>query len=186
MKVTISAIILAYNERLHIRRCVENVRRVAQEVFVVDCYSTDGTQEIARACGATVVEHDWPGNQAEQLNWALENLPITGEWVLRQDADEYLTEALIAELQARLDELPSNAYEGWGAVVSEALEEGMGVIATAESGAGATILPSTHLFPCGDITSLPTLLHKEFPLVSIGDWTAKKATAYILAEDEIR
>ena len=105
MKVTISAIILAYNERLHIQRCVENVRRVAQEVFVVDCHSTDGTQEIARACGATVVEHDWPGNQAEQLNWALENLPITGDWVLRLDADEYLTEALIAELQSRLDTL---------------------------------------------------------------------------------
>ena len=106
MKSKISAIILAYNERLHIQRCVENVRRVAQEVFVVDCHSTDGTQEIARACGAVVVEHDWPGNQADQLNWALENLPITGDWVLRLDADEYLTEALIAELQARLDALP--------------------------------------------------------------------------------
>lgn len=44
--MTVSAIILAYNERLHIRRCVENVRRVAQEVFVVDCHFTDGTQEI--------------------------------------------------------------------------------------------------------------------------------------------
>ena len=100
-----SAIILAYNERLHIQRCVENVRRVAQEVFVVDCHSTDGTQEIARACGATVVEHDWPGNQAEQLNWALENLPITGDWVLRQDADEYLSEELIQEINGRVGRL---------------------------------------------------------------------------------
>lgn len=100
--MTVSAIILAYNERLHIQRCVENVRRVAQEVFVVDCHSTDGTQEIARACGATVVEHDWPGNQAEQLNWALEHLPITGDWVLRQDADEYLSEELIQEINGRV------------------------------------------------------------------------------------
>ena len=105
--MTISAIILAYNERLHIQRCVENVRRVAQEVFVVDCHSTDGTQEIARACGATVVEHDWPGNQAEQLNWALENLPITGDWVLRQDADEYLSEELIQEINGRVSHLDS-------------------------------------------------------------------------------
>ena len=36
---------------------------------------------------------------------------------------------------------PSNGYEGWGAVVSEALEEGMLVYASCESGAGATILP---------------------------------------------
>ena len=100
--MSISAIVLTYNERLHIRRCVENVRQVAQEVFVVDCHSTDGTQEIARECGATVVEHDWPGNQAEQLNWALEHLPITGEWVLRQDADEYLTPALVEEMKTHL------------------------------------------------------------------------------------
>lgn len=50
--------------------------------------------------------------------------------------------------------LPSNAYEGWGAVVSEALEERMGVIATAECGSGATLLPPEWLFPCGDIGAL--------------------------------
>lgn len=106
MKSKVSVVILAYNERLHIRRCIENVRQVAQEIFVVDCHSTDGTQEIARECGATVVEHDWPGLYAVQFNWALENLPITGDWVLRLDADEYLTEALIAEILARLNALP--------------------------------------------------------------------------------
>ena len=104
MKAKVTVVILAYNERLHIRRCVENVRRVAQEVFVVDCHSTDGTQAIARECGATVVEHDWPGNQAEQLNWALEHLPIRGDWILRQDADEYLTPALVEEIKTRLGE----------------------------------------------------------------------------------
>lgn len=107
MRSTISVIILSYNERLHIRRCIENVRQVAQEIFVVDCHSTDGTQEIARECGATVVEHDWPGLYAVQFNWALENLPITGDWVLRLDADEYLTENLKQEIVERLDTLPN-------------------------------------------------------------------------------
>ena len=39
--------------------------------------------------------------------------------------------------------LASNAYEGWGAVVSEALEEGMRVLGTFEAGASAAILPVT-------------------------------------------
>lgn len=81
--------------------------------------------------------------------------------------------------------LPSNAYEGWGAVVSEALEEGMQVIASIESGSGATILPSTHLFSCGDIAALVTMLHNDLPPVSIGCWTAKEATSYILEGNEI-
>ena len=99
---TLSVVILTYNERLHIRRCIERVRPVATEIFVIDCHSTDGTQEIARELGATVVEHDWPGNQAAQFNWALDNLPLTGDWVLRLDADEYLDAATLRDLPAFL------------------------------------------------------------------------------------
>lgn len=107
MTSTLSVIILTYNERLHIRRCIENIRPLATEIFVVDCHSTDGTQAIARSLGATVVEHDWPGNQAEQLNWALVHLPLSGDWMLRLDADEYLTDVLKNELASRLDMLPA-------------------------------------------------------------------------------
>ncbi len=106
MKSTLSVIILTFNERLHIRRCIERVRPIATEIFVVDCHSTDGTQAIARALGATVVEHDWSGLYAVQFNWALDNLPIAGDWVLRLDADEYLTPELVDEVRARLDTLP--------------------------------------------------------------------------------
>ena len=47
MKTRLSVIILTYNECLHIRRCLERIRPLASEVFVVDCHSTDGTQAIA-------------------------------------------------------------------------------------------------------------------------------------------
>lgn len=106
MTSTLSVIILTYNERLHIRRCIENIRPLATEIFVVDCHSTDGTQTIARSLGATVVERDWPGNQAAQMAWALETLPLKGKWILRLDADEYLLPELILEVQERLDGLP--------------------------------------------------------------------------------
>ena len=104
----ISVIILTYNEEIHIRRCLENVNRFASKVFVVDCFSTDRTAEIATDLGAEVVEHKWPGNQAAQFNWALDNLPISTQWVLRLDADEYLTEELIDELVNKLQSLPSH------------------------------------------------------------------------------
>lgn len=104
----ISVIILTYNEEIHIRRCLENVNRFASKVFVVDCFSTDRTVEIATDLGAEVVEHKWPGNQAAQFNWALNNLPISTQWVLRLDADEYLLPELVQELQEKLPTLPDD------------------------------------------------------------------------------
>lgn len=104
----ITVIILTFNEEIHIRRCLENVKDFASKVYLVDCHSTDRTVEIAEELGAEVVQHDWPGNQAVQFNWALDNLSINTEWVLRLDADEYLLPELVEELQAKLPALPDN------------------------------------------------------------------------------
>lgn len=107
----ITTIILTKNERIHIARCLEKLSPLeARQVFVVDCFSDDGTQEIARQLGATVVEHAWPGLYAKQFNWALDNLPIESEWILRLDADEYLFPETIEEVQKLLTpgNLPSD------------------------------------------------------------------------------
>ncbi len=71
--------------------------------------------------------------------------------------------------------LPSNGYEGWGAVVSEALEEGMMVLGSVEAGSSATILPPTHLFKSGDVKRLSELLRNEISEIDIGAWTAENA-----------
>lgn len=63
----ISVIILTLNEELHIRRCIENVRSIAKQIFVVDCFSTDRTADIAKELGAEVHQHEWPGNQAAPI-----------------------------------------------------------------------------------------------------------------------
>ena len=104
----LSVIILTYNEEIHIRRCLENVKQFASKVYVVDCFSIDRTAQIAKELGAEVIEHEWPGNQAEQFNWALDNLPITTEWILRLDADEYLLPGLIEELLEKLPVMPES------------------------------------------------------------------------------
>ena len=76
----------------------------------------------------------------------------------------------------------SNASDGWGAVVSEALEEGMQVFGTVEAGASATVLPSTHLFKAGDVKRLTELLTAELPKVAIGEWTAEKGAEYFIGD----
>ena len=102
---SISVIILTFNEGLHIRRCIESAFLIAEKVFVVDCYSIDNTIEIAKQCGAIVFQHEYI-NQAQQFQWALENCPIETEWVMRLDADEYLTDELVAEINEKLPSLP--------------------------------------------------------------------------------
>lgn len=98
----VTVIILTFNEEIHIRRCLENVMDFAAKVYLVDCHSTDRTVEIAEEYGAEVVQHDWPGNQADQFNWALDNLQVNTEWILRLDADEYLLPELVQELREKL------------------------------------------------------------------------------------
>ncbi len=102
----LSVIILTYNEELHIRRCLENVCPIAKKVYVVDSPSTDKTVEICKEFqNVEVVVHKYPGNQAEQFNWALDNLKIDTEWVLRLDADEYMLPELVDELRTKVPSL---------------------------------------------------------------------------------
>lgn len=107
MKLDVTVIILTYNEELHIRRCLENVCPIAKKVYVIDSPSTDNTVEIcSEFSNVEVVVHKYPGNQAEQFNWALDNVKIETEWVLRLDADEYLTDGLKKEMNEKLNRLP--------------------------------------------------------------------------------
>ena len=97
-KTDLAVIILQKNEKLHIKRCLEKLAPLApRQIFVVDCFSTDGSNKIAAEMGAAVVQREWPGNQAAQFQWALDNLPIESSWILRLDVDEYLTDELIEE-----------------------------------------------------------------------------------------
>src|SRR5680860_539894 len=105
---SISTIILSYNEERHIERCVKNAQRFSQDVYLVDSYSTDRTLAIAKSLGAKVFQNTWENNHAKQFNWGLDNLPIETEWVFRLDADEYLSDELIQEIDQKLPGLSPN------------------------------------------------------------------------------
>ena len=88
-KVPVSVLVPIKNEAGNLPRCLESVRW-ADEVFVVDSQSTDGSTEIAQRHGAQVVQFQFNGTWPKKKNWALENLPFRNEWVFILDADEVL------------------------------------------------------------------------------------------------
>ena len=92
----VTCIILTRNEEKNIGECLDSIQGFARRAVVVDCGSTDGTVDIARAKGAEVVFHEF-SYYAAQMNWAIDNLNIDTEWVLRLDADERMTPEAIAE-----------------------------------------------------------------------------------------
>lgn len=107
--------------------------------------------------------------------------PLEIEFLPRQPLEK------IRELMRQYDLYvqASDACEGWGAVVNEALEEGMSVIGTFEAGASAAMLPKGRLYHAGDWRALARLIGKEsrgeLPPCSIGKWTAVKAAERLLA-----
>ncbi len=103
----ISAIILTYNEALHIERCIQSLQPYANEIFVVDSFSNDQTVHIAKELGAKIYQNPFV-NQAVQFNWALENCEIKNEWILRMDADEYIDNRHNIDLLKSLSELPND------------------------------------------------------------------------------
>jgi len=87
----LSACLITFNEEHNLRRVLNSVKGIADEIVVVDCGSKDRTQDIAREHGAKIVIHAWT-NFAEQKNIA--GAAASHDWILSLDADEELSPEL--------------------------------------------------------------------------------------------
>ncbi len=90
----LTAIIPTYNEEATLGDCLESVR-FADEVLVVDSFSTDRTLEIAREHGVRILQHEYVYS-ARQKNWAIPR--ASHEWILLVDSDERVTPGLRDEI----------------------------------------------------------------------------------------
>ena len=97
MTQKVTVIVPCFNEEEDIRECLESVKW-ADDIFVVDSYSTDRTLEIAREYTSHIVQHEYV-NSATQKNWAIPQ--VKTEWVMVLDADERVT----PDLQARIKKI---------------------------------------------------------------------------------
>jgi glycosyltransferase involved in cell wall biosynthesis len=97
--VPVSFLVPVKNEAANLSRCLASIAW-ADEVWVVDSQSTDGTVPIAIAAGAHVVQFRYQGGWPKKRNWALENLALKNDWVFLIDADETLPPEAADELRA--------------------------------------------------------------------------------------
>lgn len=105
----ISAVIITFNEADHIRAACESVAW-ADETLVVDSRSTDETREIARLCGARVIERDWPGF-ALQKQFAAES--AAHDLIFSLDADERVSDELRAAIEDLRNRTNANRPDGY-------------------------------------------------------------------------
>ena len=93
----ISVIILTQNEEKHIERCLKSLLLFTDKIFIVDSGSTDRTIEIAENLGAKVTHNQWI-TYAMQFNVGIAKNPFQTKWLMRMDADEYVTPELAQEI----------------------------------------------------------------------------------------
>ncbi len=103
----ISVVIITLNEEKNIERCIKSAQEIADEIVVVDSFSTDRTEEICEQYHVKFVKHKFEG-YIEQKNWAVTQASNTH--ILSLDADEALSD----ELRNSIKEVKDNwNYDGY-------------------------------------------------------------------------
>lgn len=102
----LSVLIPTFNNQELVRECLESVKW-AEEILVVDSYSTDRTLEVCRDYGARIVQHEYV-QSAKQKNWAIPQ--CSHEWVLQIDTDERLEEGARSEIEDSIASASPNTH----------------------------------------------------------------------------
>lgn len=96
----ISAVIITFNEEKNIDACISSISKVANDIVVVDSFSTDKTEELCKKYSAVqFVSQEWLG-YAEQKNFG--HKIAKHDWIISIDADEILSDELTDSIQHHL------------------------------------------------------------------------------------
>ncbi|MBL7883467.1 MAG: glycosyltransferase family 2 protein [Bacteroidia bacterium] len=87
----LSIVIITFNEEKNIERCLLSVQKIADDIVVLDSFSTDATASICNKYSVNFIQRKWEGYSASK-NFA--NAQAKYDWVLSLDADETLSETL--------------------------------------------------------------------------------------------
>ncbi|MGK0271162.1 MAG: glycosyltransferase involved in cell wall biosynthesis [Cocleimonas sp.] len=104
----VSAVILTFNEELHIKRCIDSLLGVVDHIYVMDSFSTDSTLDILSKYNNVSIKKNKFINHSTQFNHALDAFDIHSDWVMRIDADEFIDGELVDFLNNNITNLPSS------------------------------------------------------------------------------
>src|SRR4051794_16330273 len=107
----ITAVLLTWNEERNVRKCLESVGGLYDDLYVVDSGSTDRTVEICREFTDKIHYHRFIDSRS-QWEWALESLPIENEWILPIDADHVFSPELNQQLRDMVAKLEDERVAG--------------------------------------------------------------------------
>jgi hypothetical protein len=96
-KAQIGILILTKNEELHIARCIDSVGKISKNIFVIDSFSNDRTINILQEKNVCFIQNKFI-NYGSQLQLGIKKFPFRCDYLLRLDADEYLSNELIKSL----------------------------------------------------------------------------------------
>ena len=96
-KIQFSVAVITYNEEQNLKDCIQSFHEIADEVIILDSFSTDKTEEIARSFPKVTFHVRKFSGHIEQKNHAIEL--CSGEWNLSLDADERVSPELCREIQ---------------------------------------------------------------------------------------
>ncbi len=103
----ISVVIITFNEEKDIGRCLDSVQKFADDIVVVDSFSTDQTQHIVTSSGARFIQHTFEGH-IQQKNWAITQAKYPH--ILSLDADEVVSKQLQDEIIKVKQHFQANGY----------------------------------------------------------------------------
>ena len=106
-KIQLSVTVITFNEERNIARCLDSVKDVADEIVIVDSFSTDRTEEICKRYDVRFIKNAFTGH-IEQKNFALDQ--VSFKHVLALDADEALSPELLNSIKALKENWKEDAY----------------------------------------------------------------------------
>ncbi|HKP97819.1 MAG TPA: glycosyltransferase, partial [Fibrobacteria bacterium] len=119
----LSLCMIVKNEKDNLPACLESARDLAGEIVIVDTGSSDGTQDIARAFGAKVVQSEWRGDFSLARNQSL--AAASGRWILWLDADDRMLEADKAAIRKLAQSDPDLSPKAFGLMVKNSRDGGL-------------------------------------------------------------
>lgn len=112
--IPVTVIVTTRNEEANIEKCLRSVHGCADQIFVIDSESTDGTVEIARRWADDTVNLAYVHEAIIPwiFQWGLDHLPIRNDWVLLLEADQAISPGLARELE-ELFSRPESLADGY-------------------------------------------------------------------------